>query len=149
MTDLRRKDPLQRRSFHAVLLPSTALIGFGIYNLFHGNTDPNSVATWMFGALLGHDLLLSMIIILIGRLVATTAPPRMLAPAQAFLIAAGTIILIGFPAVSGNGDRAGDATRLPHDYELTVPILAVLAGGLFIAATLTARRQSTTGDRAS
>lgn len=109
------------------------MLGYGIVRIFTDakDTKPVSLAKWLIGALLVHDLLIAPVVIGLGWLLARYVPPRARRYLQAGLIAGGLVSSLGVLLI-WRQDKYGAASLalLQQDYRRNLLILlAIVAGG--------------------
>src|SRR5947209_12205698 len=82
-----------------------ALAGFGVHTLLAhaGDTRPATVARWVIGLALLHDVVLAPAVLVIGAAVRRWAPPRVRPVLAGLLVVTGLIVLEAWPAVRGYG----------------------------------------------
>jgi MFS family permease len=84
--------------------------------LHHVDTRPRSLAFFVVGGALAHDLLFAPLVVAAGVLVARLLPRRGRGIVQAALIVAGVVALFAYPLVRGFAHATHNPTSLPHDY---------------------------------
>ena len=96
------------------------------------DTRPASLARFVVGGALLHDLVVAPLVLLLAFIVVKLAPPRARPVLQAALIVTAAIALFAFPLVRGYGRAARNPTSLPHNYALN--LVVVLAAVWSVAA---------------
>jgi hypothetical protein len=81
------------------------------------DTRPESLARFVIGAALLHDLVLAPLVLGVGVVVARSIPSRMRAIVQASLIVGGLLTLYAFPLVRAYGLAPHNPTSLPRNYD--------------------------------
>jgi len=119
-------------------LAGIALAGFGVHTLFahSGATHPMTVARWVIGLAIAHDLVLVPIVLAVGAAVRRWTPRRVQPVLAGVLVVSGVLVLEAWPVLRGYG-RAGDnPSILPRNYAvgLTVAVATVWIAGIVIVA---------------
>ena len=128
-----------------------AAIGWGIALVASGGvtTDPTSLAIWLAGGVVAHDVLVAPLVVLLGWLAAPRLPGALRGPAAVVLLVAGAVTLMSMPLwlgqLLGRLPTAQNPTVDPFDYprNLATVLAAVLAAvvvGAGAAAWLRRRR---------
>ena len=116
------------------------IIAVGLLGILSNRIDtrPASLARFVVGGALLHDLVVAPIALLLAVVVAKLVPGRARPVVQAALVATAVLALFAFPLVRGYGLAARNPTSLPHNYALN---LAVVLGVVWTvaAAALVAR----------
>ncbi len=117
-----------------------AVIGYGVRCALHhhGDTRPASLARFVVGAALVHDLIVAPAVVLLGTLVRVVVRDRWKSAVQAAMIVSGTLAVFSYPLVRGFAHRLNNPSSLPHNY--TANLVAVLAGVWGVTALLVAQR---------
>lgn len=120
-----------------------AAMGWGALRLL-ATGWPNILAAlvWMGGAVVAHDGILGMALVVIGVAVARVAPARVRAPVTAGLVVLGTVTVTAIPVLGRFGAHADNPTLLDRNY--VVGWLA-FAGMDLLAMGLVALRSSRSG----
>ena len=98
--------------------------------------DLVSVATWLAGGVVLHDLVLSALALLLGALVVRRLPSSVRAPAVVGFVALGSVTLIAVPVLGRFGATPDNPTLLDRNYGagwLLVAGLTLAAVGLTTA----------------
>lgn len=95
-----------------------AVIAFALRGIVQHSLDtrPASLARFVAGGALLHDLVVAPLVILAGVLVARSVPARARAAVQAALVVSATVALFSYPLVRAYGLAANNPTSLPHNY---------------------------------
>lgn len=115
--------------------------------LDHVDTRPPSLARFLLGGALVHDLVVAPVVIAGGALVARWVRPRSRAAVQAALIVSGSLALFSFPLVRGYGRAAGNPTSVPHDYGRNLLVVVALVWAIAGATALVRGRRAGVGVR--
>ncbi len=112
-------------------------------------TDPVSVATWLAGSVIAHDLVLAPAVIALGWLMARALPRPAQGPLQVGALVAGSVALVSAPLwlrpLLGPVSRANPSAN-PLDYPRNLGlVLAVIATA--VAVTLAVGRLRAARDR--
>lgn len=128
--DVRRAGPL----FWTSAVAGWIVIGVGLRGIFEHSIDtrPASLARFVVGGALLHDLVVAPLVILAGVAVARAVPGRGRAAVQGALVVTGVVALFSYPLVRAYGLAANNPTSLPHNY--TANLLIVLGAVWAVAA---------------
>lgn len=112
-----------------------AVIAFAVRGIVQHSVDtrPASLARFVAGGALLHDLVVAPLVILAGVLVARAVPGRARAAVQAALVVSATVALFSYPLVRAYGLAANNPTSLPHNYAAN---LALVLGLVWAVAAL-------------
>jgi hypothetical protein len=112
-----------------------SVIAFGVGGVLANRVDtrPASLARFVVGGALVHDLVVAPLVVLVGLLVARAlpGPGRARAAVQVAAILSGVAALFAYPLVRGYGRALGNPTSLPRNYGVG---LAVVVGAVWLAA---------------
>lgn len=130
--DLRRAGPL----FWTSAAAGWAVIAWGLRGIVRHSVDtrPASLARFVVGGALLHDVVVAPLLVLAGVAVARAVPGRARAVVQGALVISGILALFSWPLVRAYGLATRNPTSLPHDY--TANLLVVLASVWAVAAVL-------------
>lgn len=121
-----------------------AVIAFGVVGALVDArfTHPTSMATWMVGALLVHDLVLAPLVFGVGRLLRRGATGTGRTLLQAVLVLFGALVVVSIPVLGRFGTRPDNDTLLPRDYAvgLIVALLVVWAATTAVMSVVARRR---------
>ncbi len=111
------------------------VMAFGLRGILQHSIDtrPASLARFVVGGALLHDLVVAPVVIVVGVLVARAVPRRGRAVVQAALVVSGIVALFSYPLVRAYGLAANNPTSLPYNYGRN---LLVVLGLVWAAAAL-------------
>jgi hypothetical protein len=114
------------------------VIAYGLRGLLHHHVDtrPPNLATFVVGGALVHDLLFAPAILVLGVIVARTAPRRARAGIQAALIISGCLALFSYPLVRNYAKVLHNPSSLPHNYAANLALVLGIVWGVATAALL-------------
>ena len=135
------KQRLGRPMFWVSAIVGWAVIAYGIRGLLHHHVDtrPANLAKFFVGGALVHDLLFAPVVLVVGVLLARSAPRPARAWLQAGLLVSGSLALFSFPLVRDYAKVIHNPSSLPHNYTANLAVTlgavwaAVIAGGLVTA----------------
>ena len=112
-----------------------AVIAVGLVGILSNRIDtrPASLARFVVGGALLHDLLVAPVVLALALVVARLVPGRARPVVQVALFVTAVVSLFAFPLVRGYGRAARNPTSLPHDYTLN---LLVVLGAVWAVAAL-------------
>ena len=136
--------PVNKRVFITCAIPGLAIMGYGVYGLFHasGQTQPSQWIRWFVGGLLVHDFVIAPLVfataVLLGR--------RVLAPWKASVqgasVASGILILAAWPYVAGYGTRPDNKTLLPNNYAAGLLVVLTFVWVVALGTALWSKRSA-------
>jgi hypothetical protein len=106
-----------------------AMIGFGLWTLWVERMrigQPASIGRWLLGGVIGHDAILAPAVFLACALAGRYTGPRVRRALALFLLAGGSLVIVGLPDILRSGDNP-NPTVTPLDYprNLTIALGAV------------------------
>ena len=118
------------------------VIGFGLRGIFQHSLDtrPASLARFVVGGALLHDLVVAPLVIVAGVLLARAVPGRARAVVQAALVVSGVVALFSYPLVRAYGLAANNPTSLPHNYAANLLVVLGLVWAVAAAALVVRMR---------
>ncbi|MGH9263873.1 MAG: hypothetical protein ACRD1D_04205 [Acidimicrobiales bacterium] len=122
-----------------------AVIAFALRGIVQHSLDtrPASLARFVAGGALLHDLVVAPLVILAGVLVARSVPAPARAAVQAALVVSATVALFSYPLVRAYGLAANNPTSLPHNYAANLLlVLGVVWAVAAVAVILRLRKVS-------
>lgn len=127
------------RLFWPMTVAGLALSGYGLVKLI-GDPRVGDTMSWLkyfLGGLILHDLVWAPLVALGSVALVRVVPVRVRPVVQGALIVTATVLLVGYPAFTGNGRLPDNPSILPLDYgrNLAIVLVAVWA----VAAVLIAR----------
>ncbi|MGH2788267.1 MAG: hypothetical protein ACRDJV_10200 [Actinomycetota bacterium] len=136
-----KRHAMNRRSFWLVALPGWAVMGFGVWSLWHdaSRTHPGEWIKWFAGAALVHDFIAAPIVFGAAFVLVRTLPARMRPIVQSALVATGVFVLITFPFLRGYGRNPANPSVLPNNYARNLLIVLAIVWGWTGIAILCAR----------
>ena len=107
------------------------IMAYGVIGLLDSTSwsAAKSVAVWVVGADLLHDLLIAPVVCLLGSVIARRAPAGVALALRAATVTTALVLVVAYPALRGFGrDRVPDnRSMLPLDYPTAVAtVLAVV-----------------------
>lgn len=133
---------------------ATAGILLGLYGVFRLLTNVGFVellvlATWLIGAVVIHDGILSPAVVAVGWFLARRVPPRGRRYLQGFLVIAGLMTVIAVPLMLRKDSQPESKAMLLQSYggNLTVLLALAAALSLLLYAIQVARRTTPTAAR--
>lgn len=128
------------------------VIGIGLRGVFQHTIDtrPASLARFVVGGALLHDLVVAPLVLLVAFGVTRTVPRRARPVIQAAIVITAVVALFSYPLVRAYGRATHNPTSLPHNYalNLTIVLSAVWAiAGIFILLRTRRLRARTQGQR--
>ena len=129
---------------------ATAGILLGVYGVFRLVTNVGFVellvlATWLIGAVVVHDGILSPLVVSVGWFLSRTVPARARRYLQGFLVVGGLMTIVAIPLILRRDTQPVSKAMLQQSYGGNLTLLLALAAGLslLLYAVRVARR--TTG----
>ena len=121
--------------FWAAVAAGWAVIGYGIFGVFAdaGLTHPRSLALWLAGCLVAHDLVLAPLVFAFGRRLRRAASGALLGLLQVCLFVSGVLVLVSIPVLGRFGERPDNPTLMPRNYALGI---IVALGVVWVATSL-------------
>jgi hypothetical protein len=133
---------------------ATAGILLGLYGVFRLLTNVGFVellvlATWLIGAVVIHDGILSPAVVAVGWFLARRVPPRGRRYLQGFLVIAGLMTVIAVPLMLRKDSQPESKAMLLQSYGGNLTMLLALAAALslLLYAIQVARRTTPTAAR--
>jgi len=124
-------------------------IGYGALRILTDakDTKPISLAKWLIGSLLVHDLLIAPAVIGIGWLLARFVPPRARAFLQAGLVTGGLISVLGLLLIWRQGkSSARSLALLQQNYTgnllVLLAIIAAVTAACYLISVFRANRRN-------
>jgi hypothetical protein len=110
------------RIFWASLAIGWALMAFGVGGAIVDarSTNPPTLALWLAGSLVAHDLVIVPLVFAVGITVRRTVPAWARALVQAGLIVTGVVALYSIPLLGGFGRDRANPSILPGSYGLAL-----------------------------
>lgn len=119
-----------------------AMMGFGAWTLWVEKArigQPASIGRWVVGGVIGHDAILAPAVFIACALVGRLTGPRVRRALALFLLAGGSLVIVGLPDILRRGDNP-NPTVTPLDYPrnlaialgavAVIAVLSVVAGGV-------------------
>ena len=106
------------------------------------DTRPASLARFVVGGALLHDLVVAPLVLLLAFVVMKLVPLRARSVVQAALVVTVVVTLFAFPLVRGYGLAARNPTSLPHNYALNLAVVLAVVWAV-AAAVLVVRLRRT------
>lgn len=139
---LRQKEACDRWFIVGLLLGGAA-IAYGLWSLFSSSLDAADFATWFFGGLVVHDLLVVPASLLAARALKGLRLPTALG--SAFMVSS-LVVAVALPSVLGDQRAAANAGKLGQNYLanllVTVALIIAAAGILTIGGHWLAKRRA-------
>ena len=128
-----------------------AIIAVGLRGILVNDIDtrPASLARFVVGGALIHDLLVAPLVIAAAAGVAKVVRGRARAAVQAALAATAVLALFSYPLVRGYGLAANNPTSLPHNYAANLLIVVSVVWAAAAVAVLMRMRSGTGRSRAA
>jgi outer membrane biosynthesis protein TonB len=114
-----------------------AMIGFGVWTLWVERMrigQPASIGRWLVGGVIGHDAILAPAVFLACALAGRFTGPRVRRALALFLLAGGSLLIVGLPDALRSGDNP-NPTVTPLDYPRN---LTIALGAVAVIAVLSA-----------
>ncbi len=116
--------------FWAAVVAGVAIAAYGVKGYFDTYPDLTrrlSLARWIIGVDLVHDLLFAPLVLVGGIVVRRIVPARALAPVQGALMASGIVLLIAWRPLHASAAYKHNATAQPLNYTTaTLTVLGVI-----------------------
>jgi hypothetical protein len=131
--------------FWTGVLMGWGAIAFGVVGALNisSDTHPRSLAIWLVGSLLVHDLAIAPAVFVIGRVLRRKVADRFRAALQAVLYLSAVLVVVSIPVIGRFGARRDNPTLLPRDATtgLIVALALIWIGAalLFLVARLRSR----------
>lgn len=112
-----------------------------------GMTNLVQAVLWLAGAVIVHDGLIGLALIVAGVAVVMLVPHRVRAPVAAGLIVLGTVTMTAIPMIGRFGERSDNPTLLDRNYTvgwLVFAALVILGTAVGVVRTLRSRRDEDT-----
>jgi len=117
-------------------LAGLGLAGFGVHSLLlhSGATHPATVARWVVGLAIAHDLMLVPAVLVVGAGVHRWVPRRVQPILAGVLVVSGVLVLETWPALRGYGRVGDNPSILPRNYAvgLAVAVALVWVAGIVL-----------------
>jgi protein-S-isoprenylcysteine O-methyltransferase Ste14 len=101
-----------------------------------------SLGLWLAGGVLGHDALLSPIVVVLGVMATRLAPSAARAPLAVALIVWGSITLVAVPVLGRFGALSDNPTLLDRPYQTSWLVLTGLVVAAVAATSLVRARRT-------
>ena len=114
-----------------------AMMGFGAWTFWLEKSrigQPASIGRWLVGGVIGHDAILAPAVFLACALVGRLTGPRVRRALALFLLAGGSLAIVGLPDILRSGDNP-NPTVTPLDYPRN---LTIALGAVAVIAVLSA-----------
>lgn len=151
MSDQREEVSKGGPRFWLSALLGWAIIAVGVRGIFEKSIDtrPGSLARFVIGGALLHDLIVAPLVILVAVAVARAVPGRSRAVVQGALAVTGIVALFSYPLVRAYGLAANNPTSLPRNYGvnllLVLGLVWAVAAGMVLIRVRRARRSAAPG----
>ena len=124
--------------FWASAAAGWVLIGVGLRGIFQHTIDtrPASLARFVVGGALIHDLVVAPIVLVLAFGINRAVPGRARAAVQAALVITAALALFSYPLVRGYGLATRNPTSLPRNYLLNLTIVLGVVWTAAAAAVL-------------
>lgn len=135
----RRRGPV----FWLSALAGWAIIGYGLFGLFHHHIDtrPTNLARFVVAGAIIHDLAFAPLILLLGVALsrAITGPARTIV--QTGLFISGCLALFSYPLIRNYARILHNPTSNPHNYSANLALVLAPVWIVTTAVILVARRR--------
>ncbi|MEP7179291.1 MAG: hypothetical protein ABI775_09405 [Pseudonocardiales bacterium] len=124
-------------------------ISYGVYRLL-GNqaaSHPPKLATWLIGAVILHDLVLTPVVLGVGLLLSRIVAPRPRRYVQGALVAGGLVTAIALPLVYRRGTATSSKALLRQNYAAHLALILGLIAVVTVAAYVLRVRRDRRGQR--
>ncbi len=116
--------------FWIAVVAGSAIAGYGVAGFLDRYPDLShriSLARWIVGVDLTHDLVLAPTVVVIGLIVRRIVPARALAPVQFAMMASGVVLLIAWRPLRASAAYHHNPTAQPLNYATaTLTVIAVI-----------------------
>ena len=126
------------------------LIAVGLRGILSHRIDtrPASLARFVIGGALVHDVLVAPVVILAGVAVARAVPRRVRPMVQGALVVTAVVALFSYPLVRGYARLTRNPTSLPHNYATNLAVVVGTVWGVAgLAAVVNVVRRARAGQR--
>lgn len=112
--------------FWCGVLIGWAVMAFGVWGaIYEGRRVDQSLAIWMIGGLVAHDLVAAPLVFLAGATLRRVVGSRYRAAVHAALFVSAMFVVVSVPVLGGFGLRRDNPSVLPRDY--ATGLLVILA----------------------
>jgi len=114
------------------------LLGYGAYRLL-GNPNashPPRLATWLIGAIVLHDFVLTPVVLGVGFVITRTIRPRARRYVQGALVASALVTAITIPMIYRRGKGLPGKTLLERNYAANLALIVALIAAVTALAYL-------------
>lgn len=102
-----------------------------------------STGIWFLAGAILHDAVLAPIVVVLGVVAARMLPGHFRASTAVAFLVWGTLTVVFFPVLSGEGGKPGNDTILGRPYVLSWVVMTLLLVGLAVGGALRRRRRAT------
>jgi hypothetical protein len=106
------------------------------------DTRPGSLARFVIGGALLHDVLVAPLVLLLALLVVKLVPAPVRSIVQGTLVVTAVVALFSYPLVRGYGLAARNPTSLPHNYALNLTVVLGVVWAIAAAVLVVRLRKS-------
>jgi hypothetical protein len=144
----RRVDLVVRTGLGAVGLLG---VGYGGYRLLSNQvaSHPPQLATWLIGAIILHDFVLTPVVLGVGLLLTRTVAPRARRYLQGALVAGALVAAITIPLISRRGTATASKALLRQNYAAHLALILGLIAAVTAAAYAVRVARDRRGQRGS
>ncbi len=123
------------------------VIGIGLRGIFMHSLDtrPASLARFVVGGALLHDLVVAPLVLVAAVVLTRAVPGRARAPVQAALVVTGMLAVFSYPLVRAYGLASNNPTSLPHNYALNLTVVLGVVWAVAAAALVLRLRKPPAG----
>lgn len=133
--------------FWGALAIGGVVMAIGIFGVFSEAraTHPSSLAIWVIGSLVVHDLLIAPATFAIGGAVKRYVPARFRTALQFAMFLSAMLVVISIPVLVRSGARPDNPSLLPRNYTagliVAVAVTWLFAGGVLALSFLRRQRK--------
>jgi hypothetical protein len=111
-------------------------IGYGVYRLL-GNqsaSHPPKLATWLIGAIILHDFVLTPVVLGVGLLLTRLVAPRARRYVQGALVTGGLVTAVALPLIYRRGHSLPGKALLERNYAANLALILAMVAAVTAAA---------------